>query len=892
MKTLTTLAAAEKVKGGVQVVWLVEIDADSPDAAPVTLYYGSRQYTLTSKTYLDFLTQRGLRLSWDRIRHGGGLASVATAQVTIRNETGESNLTDSYFFENDEVRIYLGFVTGAEQKTDAVQVSTSFIEETPFNVTDWIINTIDGSDKDFSAIPRDIVNLTEHPDAPYDEYGKPLPWVVGALNVGPHDDAGAFSFLAPCRQLDGFLREFTAGKRCDIYGAPFQYYEQAKRYGEIPAASYTQTGSTFTVDKARRVMRLYPVLPSGTNDVTNYQKVFDGDASTSVTVLSGSNLDVQIGGVPKLGTLISALVQINAGGGAFGYDVLYNGSSIFANASATGDTTISLTNASTDHANDWDFELYEVRIDGSGASPTLEQVYLEITYDDQMTADRQALSVHQKVTGWEDVSGNYADGAIVAGSSGAALTNPAHVLAAALRGKALMGLAAAEVDAAAVATAATARVGWNFAFSETNIVDDIEWLNRFCFTAGLHLFKSFEGKWKMVAMDKGRTPQHAFIGDQHIAVKNPDAPVSAWLPDLSFAKTPTRDIINEVVLKHRRDRGTGEYTALYMASGRHRITGTCSTSEAGTLTDSSATFMTSGVVVGESVYVVGDKTYTVASSPVSETVLSITAAVGGVRNNAAGTTYFAGPSLSGDLKRSQLRYKTTNPLGEETKDFRKLGGFSSDLIADRATAELFVQHLVDWRSQRRLIIEFSTFMNAIDVELGDACFFDHEWLPALRRPLQLGTLTDSETSASTGFSSATNTLFRVGDYILVDDKEAVLVTAVAYATGGMTVTRAQCNTQAIAHSAGASLKRLNLVKWEITGIQILVDQSQIRLELQEMPPSYLPVGRVVASGYPSYNTATASQRAQAGWATLNSGRVEENDTYSAISYVGPDTGTY
>lgn len=889
MKTLSSLAAAEKVKSGVQIVWLAEIDADAPDASPETLYYGSRKFALSGNTYLDFLTPTGLRLSWDKIRPGGGLASVATAALAIRNETGESDLLDTYFLENDEVRIYLGFVTGAEVFSDVVQISKSFVENTPFSVKAWLLECIDGTDKDFSYIPRDVVNLTDYPDAPFDQYGKPLPWAAGALNVGPHDDAGAFTFLAPCRQLDGYLREFTPGKRCDVYGTAFQYHEQARRYSEV--VNSTQAAHVLTVTDARRLMRLLPVLPGSANDVTDYPKVMDGSSSTSVTLGGSDNLDVLIGGSPKLGTLISAAIQINASGGTYGYDVLYKGVSIFSASGQSGDVTVTLTNAATDHADDWDFELYEVQIDGSGGGPILEQIYLSVTFDDQMTADRQALNIHQKVIGWEDLAANYADGSVIS-SSGVPLDNPAHVLGAALRGKALMELDTALVDATALATAATARTGWSFSFSETEIVDDISWLNNYCFTAGLHLFKSFEGKWKMVAMDKGRTPQHAFIGDEHIAIKNPDASPPDWEADVTFGKTQIRDLINEVVVKHRLDRGTGEHTALKIASGRHRVAGTCSTSESTeTLTDASATFITDGVKLNDVVYVVGDKDYTVSATPVSETELSITAPTS-VNDNAAGTSYFLGPNLVGEMKRSQLRYKTTNPLGEETKDFRAIGGFRSDLIADDTTAGLFVDHIQEWRAERRLTVEFATFWNAIDVELGDAVFFDHPWLPTSKRPLTLGLLINSETDVSTSFESTTNTLWRAGDYALVGGKEVVLVTAVNYSGPDLTVTRAQCNTVAIAHSAGATLLRLNMVKWEVTGIKVEVEKAQIRLSIQEMPPSYLPIGRVVEAGYPVYDSASTSQRAQSGWATLLSGRVEENDIYSAISYVGPDTGTY
>jgi len=886
MKTLSAKALAEKVKDAVQIVWLLEVDADSPNAA-ATLYFGSRKYTLSTKVYTDSFVPDGLRVSWNRIKMGGGLASVATLQAAIRNEGVESNTGDTYFLENDEVRLYVSFVNadGDEEKSDAVQIARSVIEDTPFDIRNWVLDCIDGSDKDFQAFPRDLITLIEYPDAPFDALGLPLPWAVGALNVGPHDDAGAFAFLAPCRTTNGFLREYTAGKRCDAYGVAFQYYDHARRYAEI--VNSTQSDETLTVTDGRREMRLYPVLPSGTNDVALYPRVMDGDNSTSVSVVGDDNLDVKIGGVPKLGTVISGLIQINAAG-TFGYAILYKTVSIFSAGSVTGNQTITLSNFATDHADDWDFELYEVQIAGS-ASAAIKQIYLEVTFDDQLTTDRQELSIHQKVTGWEDLTTNYADG-LVLSSSGAALDNPAHVLGAALRGKALLELPTANVDAAAVATAATARTGWSFRFSEDDTIDQIKWLNNFGFTAGMHIFMSFEGKWKMVAMEKDRTPDHAFLGTEHIAVANPEEPQHLWEPDIAFGKTPTRDIINDVVLKHRKDRGTGEYTALETATGRHRVTGTCSVvGSTGVLTDASAEFVTDGVGVGETAYVVGDKDYTV-SAVTSETQLTLTHALG-VNDANAGTTYYAGPNLTGAMKRSQLRYKTTNPLGEETRGFRAIGGFSSDLIGDSTTAGHFLTHLEEWRSERRYVIEFATFMNAINVELGDVAWFDHPWLPSSKRPIQLGTLTNAETDASTVFECSSGLCFREDDYLLVSDKEVVKVTAVA-TNGNLTVVRAQAQTVAIAHSAAAGLKRLNFVRWEVTGLKVDVEKAQVRIEMQEMPISYKPVGRCCPDDHPAYDAATAVERAQSGWCCLYSGRVEENDIYSAISHCGPDMGVY
>ena len=64
----------------------------------------------------------------------------------------------------------------------------------------------------------------------------------------------------------------------------------------------------------------------------------------------------------------------------------------------------------------------------------------------------------------------------------------------------------------------------------------------------------------------------------------------------------------------------------------------------------------------------------------------------------------------------------------------------------------------------------------------------------------------------------------------------------------------------------------------------------MRLELQEAPVSYKPVGRVVATGHPNWTNSTITQRATSGWATLYSGRVVEEDERSAVSHVGPSSG--
>jgi len=386
-----TTAATQKDLTGYKIVYLVEIDADEPDQSTTTQYYGSRKYTLGANTYGDDMAIDGLALSWSRLRVGGGLAEVSGVQLSLRNEEKESNLVDTYFLENDELRVYVIFVTGSETASDKIELARAVIENYPFDPRQWNIDAIDGSDKDFREIPAKIIDLVDFPDASLDALGKVIPVAFGTLNVGPYDNAGAPANLAPCRLVDIFQRKYTSGLQNDVYGQPYQYYPQARRFAEI--VNYTQTGGYFTVDDAARTIRLAPVLPDGTNDVSGWKAVADGDTSAGVDIVNTDNLDVLICGTPKLGTITSATVEIQASGG-YTYTIKLAGVTKHGPTAVSGNQSITLTAATTDHADDWDFENYSVEIDGTG-NATINEIYLELNYDDQQTADRQSLVVFQ-----------------------------------------------------------------------------------------------------------------------------------------------------------------------------------------------------------------------------------------------------------------------------------------------------------------------------------------------------------------------------------------------------------------------------------------------------------------------------------------------------------------
>ena len=878
MKDLTgTTALTEKDNIYYRLVFLVEIDADEPDIGTTTQYLGSRKFTLSGQVYDDKLVPFGIKPGWSRLQSYGGFASVSGFTVAQRNEEKASALMDTYFLENDEVRVYVVFVTGSE--TSKIELARGVVEHPPYDVREWILDVIDGSDQDLREIPAEKVNGVDHPDAPFDAAGKVVPVPFGTLNVGPFDAAGADPLLASCRCTDKFDRQYTSGLQADVYGTPFQYYPQAARLAEVLA--FTQTGGSFTIDDATRKLLLGPAWPKGTNDVSGWKAVADGDHTVGVAIVNLSNLDVYMSGVPKLGSLTAITMEIKASG-SYDYTVYHGATLKVPTASATGNKSITLTAA--DHADDWDFELYRLEIDGTGAA-TINEIFLDLRYDDQQTVDRQGLLIFQKITGWEDLAAYYNDGAVISGS-GDPLTNPAHQLEAIFRAKVLMNLAAAKVHLAALDTAATDRTGWAFAFTLDQAVSH-PWLNEFGFQAGLHIIKDYQAKWKVSAQEKTKTPSHTFLHTHNLAIQNPQDKISEWLEDIHFGRTPIRDLINEIALRYRLDRSSGEYTALEVASGRYRVTGTCSTSTANkTLTDPSATFISDDVKVNETTYVQKDQDYKVTSVNL-ETELAITPVGGGdVTENAAGTTYWTGPNLDGRMLRSQQRYKTENALGQEQRGYVDQGGYPSDFIADAATATKFIERLIEWRSQRRLTVEFATYMNAVDVELGDACFIDHPWLETKKRPVNLSTLSLTVNSTTTTIPLQTGeaALWRDNDYFLLDF-EICKVSSRDEVLDELTVTRGSANTIKAAHTNNAAVKRI-ITKWEITGILFDVERAQFRLEAQEMPRDYKPVGICSASGHPNGTAADAAELAGSGWALNPSGRLFEEDEFSDISYVG------
>ena len=892
MRTLTGTAAAEYRNVAVDIVYLLEIDATDAEGSGTTLYYASRKYTLGAATYSDVFVPSGIKAGWTKLRERGGLAAVSSFGCTFNNLEQFVDLQDTYVLDNDVVRLYVIFVTGAESDSDKVLLAEGVIEEGGSDVRTWAIRCIDASIRDFREIPTQKVNLTQHPYAPLSEFGKVIPYTFGTFQGNPLTSGDPH--VAAMRCLDLYSRTYTYGYFSGIAAAAL-FEEPADVIGP-PSISFLQGVDQHGTDvmigyvAARRIVnnqRLTypaPIRPSSTNDVSTYRNAVDFLGTTYATILSGETLVLGWAGIRTLGKMFSlSLVMSPNGGnvGSFTYTVKYD-AAVLATATVGAFTSVNLTSIiATYFSEAWSLEHLTIEITPSASTSVLmSYIYLGIGfYAIEEGSQAEVRRVFATGTGTESSTDiqNY----VISGTADTLAENPVEQLALVLSGTDLYDRPQSEINTASFDTAHAARDGtYEFSFQLMETVTWDYW-NRFCFESALHLFKDWEGKWKVIARDKDAPAQH-YISQDWVMLRDAKNPNSE--PDVRVTKTPTRSVLNEFIIRYAFNPMTGKYQKTKMRSGQYRYTGTCAIdATAGTLTDASATFSTGDfpVFVGEYVYVSGN--YTVLVDAVdSDTQLSVSIVDSDQLETVAAATYYGGPSISAKCVRSYLRYKTVNALGGEFDPLTREGGWPSDFIYDDTTVDAVLDYLEDWFTQRKLVVELASFWNALDVEVGDVCYLQCPAIPNRRDAIQVGTLDGAINDSVTTITLDTTAYVRDGDYLGIGT-EAVLVTAEPVAANeNLTVTRGQVNTDAAAHTSGAVVYLLEQ-KWEVTGTKPDVPKSQLRIELTEMPRAVYRVGAAMASDA-DYDTSSIALRVGDSWATPDTELVGEQDDHSDYSY--------
>ena len=164
-RTLTSGQEAERVKDGVKGVWMVVASFDQYGASTTTKRWASRGYTLSANTYEGIIAEGGIDLGMLRVKEQGGLGPVATSTIRLRDEGGESTITDTHVISNDEVYVYFIFPTGSEVEGDRIEVFRGVIERNSTRSNVWTLRLKDDSKAELKQIPSKLLDPVTYPFA-------------------------------------------------------------------------------------------------------------------------------------------------------------------------------------------------------------------------------------------------------------------------------------------------------------------------------------------------------------------------------------------------------------------------------------------------------------------------------------------------------------------------------------------------------------------------------------------------------------------------------------------------------------------------------------------------------------------------------------------------------
>ena len=890
MKTLSAQAEANRFLDSVQMLWLLECEFDQYGLVTQTKRYATEDFTLSGNGYDGLFSERGFDLGWSRLRAMGGLAARGGFSISIRDEEDESVINDTYVLANDTGVVYGIFIDGTEVTGDRIEFIRGVVERNRTGRNVWSLQFKDDSRKKLRPFPSLTIDPNTYPYA-YN-YGITMPQAWGNLNLPPDNFSGESTLIAPCRSLNRWDLTFTSSLRKKTGSAAYQWYPNANRWATISNTS--ETDNVITCDDASRAMILRPNRPHTANDRPTWYLAADDDTSTDVTVTNGQHLDVWLGGAPALGTITAINVFILASGT---YDWAVYDDAVLKDSglAQVGDHSVALV---VPDFETWrNLALINVRIEGAN-SVDVEEIYVSLEFEDDLSIQDEPPIICQSVVGYEDQAANYEDGGVISGA-GTALRNPVYQLEAILRDVDLISLTEAEIGAGAVAAAAS-RTYWKFDWWQTDEEGE-GFIDDFATEAGLDVYPEGD-TFNIVARDRTRAAQHFFHGDYHMPVSNPNAPASQWGYQLNIEPADASKILNEFNIRFMTHPGTGEPQESIIASGQYRMDGTCTVSSSTSrLTDALATFVTLKVKAGERIYVAGDQDYEVTADATVETWVAITPVTAGaaISDITSATDYRLGPSLDGDCFLSQRAFKTVNALGSRQRRAGDDAGYKCRFINDADTALLFQEYNIEWYSQPRDRLTFPLFHSAVDVQKGDVIMLQHDNLRPSKQAEARSVLAGNILAGTTVWDVLAGTAgaFQADDIIFLKDDDAAApdvskVVSVDHPNDQITVARGQLNNEAAAHSSGLIIWHVT-VKWLVTGIKPPTPEDpHVQVEAWQMPKDYFRIGRVSATGYPDYATATAEERLLSGWATLLNGRVVDEEVDSDISYVGPDTGQY
>ena len=882
--------------------WFFIVYADDPDLGQSPQYFGSREVTIGGNLFQDLLAD--FSFGWQELNRRGGIAPRSDFRLSFRNEGGYARqLLNSYFLENDVVEAYVALSAPGEVLTmaDLLPIARGVVEGYPRNAATWDVQVVDSSQRDWTRIPQRTIqpaagNSFEF--APLENYGKPVPFPFGVLNIGPYDNQGKDRFLAPCRITDNQQGlTVTPGLYCGSYGTPFQSYRSSGLVAEI--LNYTQSGAYCAINTPDRRLLARPNRKETTNTVSDWYPLADGQTSTGIVVVDADKLHLFFAGVQKLGTLYQATIEINSTA-PFDYSVAL-GTTTLASGSSTGDTSIALPIFSW--AEDWDFEILLLKIDVTGTGQ-VNEASLELLYRDQVNTDTlQGIEFYQKVTGFADQVARYVDGNLITGVADTVLTNPVDQIQAVLRCKDLLAKSIAEINTASFTTARALRSDWNFSFSIFEFIENIEDLNPYLEEAGLHLFSNGAGQWTVIAREvDADTPQAVLLSGRNVCVVDPKKPTDQWVADLKLDRRKSREALTDFIAQGQWDRSADRYNALDAKSSAYRQTGTGDTSIAtGQLEVLGSTFLADGVEPGWVVVLDGEGAFSVTVA--DDEHLNLTPMDAGLAiRDRIGVTFWLGQNLDPEVLRARRRHKTLETWGKkrDANTPTDIGGYESRFAGDQATLELMTAFQRDWYARLPAIVHCYGQVYDLRIDRGDIVVLDDPELEDRLRATQLTTLNGAITVSATEIEVA------AGDIGLIRHEDILAIVPVDATSGNekpflaeivqadadpdleadtIPVLRAQLSTGAQAHPDTAAIRRFTS-SWEVEAVLLpSLHDHRCGLRLVERPLSYKPVLTIAEESTPDWDWMSGVEQALYRAITGNDGLINSRDISSG-AFIG------
>ena len=425
----------------------------------------------------------------------------------------------------------------------------------------------------------------------------------------------------------------------------------------------------------------------------------------------------------------------------------------------------------------------------------ITQIYLEIEF--LRKEDDTLPDIYQRITGYN-------------------FTNPIWQIYRILIEPTLCNIASQYIDLPSFEAAAEARDDWEFSFqiSEVQSRDFVNSLNQEC--------SSF-----------------LYIRDNKIACgvrTNIQEPVTAMIdtPDIRLEGQgifcdflPEDRIVNDVGLKFNQELASGKYFDILIASSLSRND-----------TPTVVTLQNSRWEAAGLHAQVGDKAFDFNTGRIHEITESASSyiVVDPIPDGDGQVLY--GPNLSAKSVRSKYGNRVSRSMGGSAPNFSELGAYSNAYISQMATAQLWIDAILDGLAEPPLVSKLATYWKYALLYIGDTILVDSPAFPEHLRPGKIGVTVNfiHHIALHSIIDVDIRSPAEIGDYLIVD-YEVMKITG--RGNKSFRVERAALDSRLASHDVGTDIK-LFTSKFQVKNKAQNLNGLAWSYTIEQSVPSYIP----------------------------------------------------